>query len=100
MQHLILILLAAGGLFVNAAFAAAVSVNGTCELGDCATPDTLASGETLSEPFNFIYTFANGDTFQIQGVIGGANTAGTMWTDGGTQLTVAYLGNGGGGAAS
>jgi len=100
MHRLILFPLAAALFFVNAAFAGAISVNGACELGNCASPDTLGSGDSQSEPFDFIYIFGNGDQFQIQGVLSGRNTAGTEWTDAGTQFTITFLGNGGNAAPS
>jgi uncharacterized protein (TIGR03437 family) len=92
--------LAAGVLMVGTAFAGAISVNGTCELGNCVTPDTLGIGDATSDPFDFVYVFGNGDQFQIQGVLSGRNTSGTIWTDAGTQFTITYLGNGASAAPS
>jgi uncharacterized protein (TIGR03437 family) len=97
---LIIFRLAACVLMVGTAFAGAINVNGTCELGNCVTPDTLGIGDTLSDPFDFIYVFGNGDQFQIQGVLSGRNTSGTIWTDAGTQFTITYLGNGASAAPS
>jgi hypothetical protein len=56
-------------LFSAPLFAGSINVNGTCELGNCAKPDSLADGQSISLPFNFIYTFSNGDRFQIQGIL-------------------------------
>ncbi len=44
--------LAACALLQTLAFAGAISVNGTCELGNCAAPDTL--GLTGSSPHRLI----------------------------------------------
>jgi hypothetical protein len=45
---------------------AAVKVNGTCEVGNCANPDEV-SNATLFSNFDFIYTFGNGDEYRIVG---------------------------------
>jgi trimeric autotransporter adhesin len=76
------------------AFAGAISVNGTCELGNCAAPDTLGLTGSSSTPFNFIFTFSNTDRFQIQGTL-----VATGLTLIGTQATMTYLGNSSGTAS-
>src|SRR5579863_7548097 len=60
-----LILLAA--LSAATAFGDAISVNGLCEVGTCASPDILTNGNSISSPFSFIYTFANTDRYQVSG---------------------------------
>ncbi len=80
-------------LFIPAAHAGAISVNGTCQLGNCATPDTLAIGQSVSQPFNIIYTFANGDSFQIQGTLAQANSGINNYSNAGTQVTATFLGS-------
>jgi uncharacterized protein (TIGR03437 family) len=85
--------LVAGALFTSAAFGEAVKVNGTCMIGNCTTPDTLNVGQTLDQPFNFTYTLANGDMYQIQGILAHQNNGGTEWSNYGAQLLVTYLGN-------
>lgn len=79
-------------LFTAPLFAGSLSINGTCELGNCATPDTLADGRSISQPFNFIYALANGDEFQIQGVLAESNSNGD-YSNVGTQVTATFLGN-------
>jgi len=79
--------------FVNTAFAGAVSVNGSCQMGNCTTPDTLASGGTVSTPVSVIYTLPNTDQFLIQGTINAADTGGTAWSLTGGRTTITYLGN-------
>jgi hypothetical protein len=79
-------------LFTAPAFAGAISVNGSCQLGNCVTPDTLAENQSISQPFNFIYTLPNGDRFQIQGILSQSNNG----SNAGTQLTVTFLGYGSG----
>jgi hypothetical protein len=86
--------LAACALFQTLAFAGAISVNGTCELGNCAAPDTLGLTGSSSTPFNFIFTFSNTDRFQIQGTL-----VATGLTLIGTQATMTYLGNSSGTAS-
>jgi uncharacterized protein (TIGR03437 family) len=78
-------------LFTAPLFAGSISVNGTCELGNCTTTDTLADGQSVSQPFNFTYTFANGDRFQIQGTQAQANSG--SYSNVGTQVTATFLGN-------
>jgi hypothetical protein len=46
---------------------AALSVNGICEVGDCASPDVLSVGGSASFDVSFVYTFANGDEYRIYG---------------------------------
>jgi uncharacterized protein (TIGR03437 family) len=82
-------------LFTAPLFAGSISINGTCELGNCANPDTLADGRSISQSFNFIYTLANGDEFQIQGVLAESNSNGD-YINAGTQVTATFLGNGSG----
>jgi hypothetical protein len=82
--------------FCLPAYAGTISVNGTCQVGNCTKPDTLLLTGSISEPFNFVYTLANGDMFQIQEVLAAADTAGTTFTSSGSRLTATYLGNGSG----
>lgn len=55
----------------------AISVNGTCELGDCATPDALNPGGSNSGTFSYIYTFGNGDKYGITGSYGSSYLSGS-----------------------
>jgi len=47
--------------------AEAVSVNSTCEVGDCVSPDSLGNGQSTSGTFNVNFNFADGDTYNISG---------------------------------
>jgi hypothetical protein len=47
--------------------AEAVSVNAVCEVGDCASPDSLGNGQSTSGTFNFNFGFADSDTYNISG---------------------------------
>jgi uncharacterized protein (TIGR03437 family) len=85
--------IAASALFIASAFAGAVSVNGTCETGNCTTPDTLASGGTVNAPFSVIFTLPNTDQFYIAGTINASDTGGTGWSLTGGRTTITYLGN-------
>jgi len=76
-------------------FAAAINVNGTCEVGTCTPPDLLAMGDSVSAPFSFVYTFANTDQYRGTGTVAASNTSDT---NGLVQITAAsiiltYLGN-------
>ena len=47
---------------------AAIKVNSTCEIGNCAAPDSLTIGMSVpSTPLSLTYTFGNGDKFNITG---------------------------------
>jgi PEP-CTERM motif-containing protein len=59
-----------------ASFATSVQAIGTvgptiCEVGTCPDPDTIASslgvGQSSSGTFSFLYTFTNGDQYQVNG---------------------------------
>ncbi len=84
-------------LVVASSFGAAISVNGICETGTCASPDIIAIGNSATTSFNFTYTFANTDQYQVAGSFLGGNTSGPDYT---IPYTVTYLGNAGGGNAS
>jgi len=56
---------------------AGVQVNSTCEVGICgAGAGTITS--SASTPFNFNYTFANGDQYLITGSVSGSDSGGTL----------------------
>lgn len=58
---------------------AAIQVTGSntvCELGNCASPGTLAPGSSISlTSYSFIYTFANTDTYLVTGSYSASGTA-------------------------
>jgi hypothetical protein len=74
----------------TAGFAAAVSINGACELGSCASPDILNSGQSTHDPFDFTYSFLNTDSYHVFGSVGTSNSGGVGI---GVTLTAVYLGN-------
>ncbi len=64
----------APGLFLLSALlapviaqSAAISVNGSCELGNCTMPDALNAGDSTSGTFSYLYTFADTDKYTITG---------------------------------
>jgi len=87
-------------LLTGTAFANAISVNGTCEVGSCASPDILAANTSTTNPFNFTYTFGNSDQYQLQGTVVSTSTVSAssfsyvMLIN---NFIVTYLGNGSGG---
>jgi hypothetical protein len=89
-RRLILSLLGVTTLCVGTAFAGAISANGTCELGNCTTPDSLPAGQTTIAPFNFTYTFANTDQYSVSGAFAAAYKTSTVIAE---DVTVSYLGN-------
>ena len=53
--------------------ASSIQVNGTCEVGTCASTDVLALGSSTNTPFNFTYEFADTDLFRLQGNLSTGN---------------------------
>lgn len=91
---------ATGLLGAAAAFGLAIRVNGTCYVGNCATPDTLADGQSLTTPYNFTVTLANGDQYQLSGSVTASRSASTSNSACGGALScdtsthaATYLGN-------
>ncbi|HXB72286.1 MAG TPA: PEP-CTERM sorting domain-containing protein [Candidatus Acidoferrales bacterium] len=82
-------------LLAGTAFAGAISVNGTCEFGACTPVDTLAEGTSLTDPFSFVYTFANTDEYRATGTLAARNLSNTtgIVRIALTGLTFTYLGN-------
>jgi hypothetical protein len=103
MLRILLTILAAGLLMllgISPCQAGAISVNSVCELGNCASPDIVAANSMLSVGFNFTFTFANTDSYQISGTLSGVDNAGNRWSIGVSNTTVTYLGNSSGTASS
>ena len=73
-------------------FAGAVQVNGTCEVGNCANPDVVGSGNSVLTPFNFTFTFGDGDQYQIAGGFTVTNSGGFTIV---APFSVTYTGPGG-----
>lgn len=47
---------------------AAISANGTCQIGNCTSPGTLSQGQSTGpSTFSFVYTFSNTDMFEVSG---------------------------------
>jgi len=87
-------------LLTGTAFANAISVNGTCEVGSCASPEIQAANTTTINPFNFSYTFGNSDQYQLQGTVVSTSTVSAstfLATESVNNFIVTYLGNGSGG---
>ena len=74
----------------------AVRVNGVCMVGNCVSPHTLELRESATTKFDFVYTCANTDRYQIAGKFVAANSV-AGWS---TPYTVTYLGNAQGGPSA
>ena len=72
--------------------AGTISVNGTCEVGNCTTPDVLTIGSSLSTPFNLTYSFANTDSYRLQGTLSSFDTSSSFQISI-TDFVATYLGN-------
>ncbi len=69
-------------LVPSLALPAALSVNGTCELGSCASPDSISYPTVIpTTPFNFTYTVGS-DTYALTG------TYTTGYTDSGSNIGI------------
>jgi hypothetical protein len=69
---------------------AAISANGTCVFGNCSSPGTLSSTDTVSGTQNFTYTFGNGDTYNVTTTYSADDTINMNFSVNG-----AYVGNNG-----
>lgn len=76
------------GIAGQSAFAGAVLVNGVCQVGNCASPDIIAMGTSVTTSFNFTYTFPNTDTYLISGSLIGTFGQGIL-----VPFNVIYVGN-------
>ena len=76
---------------ITCAFGAAVTVNGACEVGNCASPDVAKPGTAASTPLNFVVTLPNTDRYRISGSVD-AKASGNA-VDLQAPFTVTYLGN-------
>ncbi len=85
-------------LVAATAFGAAVSVNGTCQVGVCASPDVLASQTSSSTSFNFAVTLPNTDQYRIVGTINASGTSSEVSIV--SPFTVVYMGNASGTASA
>lgn len=74
--------------------ASALSVNGTCEVGNCTSVDVLQPGTSTSGFFDFTYTFGNTDAYHVFGDFSASDpSTGTGSTTIKIDLTAVYLGN-------
>ena len=73
------------------AFGAAVSVNGTCQVGNCASPDQAPTGTSPTTAFNFVITLPNSDQYRIAGAINAINAPSAPRLV--SPFTATYLGN-------
>lgn len=89
-------------ILASCCFGGALSINSTCETGNCITPDTLAIGAstTISGAFNF--TLPNGDMYQVSTYFPTINNApgGFFGTTLAALTEVTYLGNGSAGSSA
>jgi hypothetical protein len=77
LSHTLIPMVAAALLSGPNAQATAISVNGTCELGTCASPDSITSSTPIpTTPFSFAFTAGSGDTFNIAGTYAASYGAG------------------------
>jgi len=60
-------------------FASSITLNGTCEAGTCPPVDTLLSGGSTSNTFNFM-TSVNGDPFDVSGEYSASNPTSGLTT--------------------
>ena len=76
------------------AWGAALSVNGNCQAGSCASPDTVMSGGSRSTAFNFVIVLPNSDQYRIYGDINSsAGSAADPTFSIISPFTVTYIGN-------
>ena len=71
--------------------ATAITINGTCEFGNCTFPGTLTHG-TISGHFYIPYQFANSDRYLVVGDYVFTNTGGTAFSFG-FDAEAVYRGN-------
>lgn len=79
-------------------FGASVSINGTCHVGKCSSPDVAAAGTSPSTSFDFVVTLPNTDRYRIFGSVNAADSGNSV--DLQAPFTVTYLGNAAGTASS
>jgi hypothetical protein len=60
----------------SSGFATTITLNGTCEVGNCTNPGVLGAGQTTSGTASFSYTFANTDRYEIVVVFAASDTGG------------------------
>jgi hypothetical protein len=61
-------------------FATTITLNGTCEVGNCTHPGVLGAGQTISGTASFPYTFADTDRYQIVVVFAASDTGGDSFS--------------------
>jgi len=84
--------LAWAGLGVTLCHAGAISVNGTCMVGNCTLPDTLSIGQSTTLNLSTVITLANTDQFQVVFNASPSDSAGLL-TLGIHNWSATYLGN-------
>jgi hypothetical protein len=67
-------------VIASSGFATTVSVNGTCEVGNCTLPGILGAGQMTSGTASFTYTFADTDRYDIIVVFSASDTGGTNFS--------------------
>ncbi|HEY3740278.1 MAG TPA: hypothetical protein VGL53_10560 [Bryobacteraceae bacterium] len=81
----------AAAVFSKPALALAILVNGVCYVGNCAAPDQLVLGQTISTPFDFVVTMSDGDAYRINGTLSSTRTADGITSTGFRNIT--FIGN-------
>lgn len=75
-------------------FAAALNVNGACQLGNCISPDILPPGSFIgSTSFDFTYRFPDTDTYRLFGYFFASESSTGHSIDFMQDLTATFLGN-------
>ena len=74
------------------AFATAVTVNGSCQVGPCLSSSSITDGGSITTPFSFVYVLPNTDRYQATGTIAAAATVSTFSITS-ADISLSYLGN-------
>jgi hypothetical protein len=84
------------------AHANTITVNGSCMVGNCSSPDVIEvpPGATFQAPFSFLYMLPNGDQYSFAGVVSvGLAPGQVIHREDVRSLVVTYLGNSDGGVS-
>ena len=91
------------GVYGLPMLAGTIDVNNSCLAGPCSSPDVLNYGQSVSDPFSFVYTLANTDQYQVSGVLASQNTStpngGGAFLTNAANVNLTYLGNSSGTAS-
>ena len=87
------LLIMAPGVMANT-----TSVNGSCIQGTCGDPDVIFPGGDATGPINRQYTFADGDTFNFDGMYFNSESSNGLMISSTHFMHVTFVGNNGGAA--